>query len=98
MSIRKMDTLMKLRLIVGSIFALSTLSIILVTDNPAIFILFFAQSICPCLFNTFGTSFILFNISTSKASKTQGSIFWDGTLCYCIKKFSPLEVFSFRQM
>jgi hypothetical protein len=30
MSIRKMDTLMKLRLIVGSIFALSTLSIILV--------------------------------------------------------------------
>jgi hypothetical protein len=30
MSFRKMDTLMKLRLIVGSIFALSTLSIILV--------------------------------------------------------------------
>jgi len=30
MSIIKMDTLMKLRLIVGSIFALSTLSIILV--------------------------------------------------------------------
>ena len=30
MSIRKMDTLMKLRLIVGLIFALSTLSIILV--------------------------------------------------------------------
>ena len=30
MSIRKMDTLMKLRLIVGSIFVLSTLSIILV--------------------------------------------------------------------
>ncbi len=30
MSIRKMDTLMKLRLIVGSIFTLSTLSIILV--------------------------------------------------------------------
>ena len=30
MSIRKMDTLTKLRLIVGSIFALSTLSIILV--------------------------------------------------------------------
>jgi hypothetical protein len=30
MSIRKMDTLMKLRLIVGSIFALSTLSMILV--------------------------------------------------------------------
>jgi len=30
MSIRKMDALMKLRLIVGSIFALSTLSIILV--------------------------------------------------------------------
>ena len=30
MSIRKMDTLMKLRLIVGSIFALITLSIILV--------------------------------------------------------------------
>ena len=30
MSIRKMDTIMKLRLIVGSIFALITLSIILV--------------------------------------------------------------------
>ena len=30
MSIRKMDTLMKLRLVVGLIFALSTLSIILV--------------------------------------------------------------------
>ena len=43
MSIRKMDTLMKLRLIVGSIFALSTLSIILVfiTDFavPVVFIL-----------------------------------------------------------
>ncbi len=43
MSIIKMDTLMKLRLIVGSIFALSTLSIILVfiTDFavPVVFIL-----------------------------------------------------------
>jgi hypothetical protein len=44
MSIKKMDILMKLRLFVGSIFALSTLSIILVffTDFwlPVILILF----------------------------------------------------------
>ena len=50
MSIRKMDTLMKLRLIVGSIFALSTLSIILVfiTDFwlPVILILFSYIMLC----------------------------------------------------
>ncbi|MCK4366305.1 MAG: hypothetical protein KAW45_09650, partial [Thermoplasmatales archaeon] len=50
MSIRKMDTLMKLRLIVGSIFALSTLSIILVfiTDFwlPGILILFSYIMLC----------------------------------------------------
>ena len=50
MSIRKMDTLMKLRLIVGSIFALSTLSIILVfiTDFwlPVILILFCYIMLC----------------------------------------------------
>ena len=50
MSIRKMDTLMKLRLIVGSIFALTTLSIILVfiTDFwlPVILILFSYIMLC----------------------------------------------------
>jgi len=50
MSIRKMDTLMKFRLIVSSIFALSTLSIILVfiTDFwlPVILILFSYIMLC----------------------------------------------------
>jgi hypothetical protein len=50
MSIRKMDTLMKLRLIVGSIFALSTLSIILVFISdfwlPVILILFSYIMLC----------------------------------------------------
>ena len=50
MPIRKMDTLMKFRLIVGSIFALSTLSIILVfiTDFwlPVILILFSYIMLC----------------------------------------------------
>jgi hypothetical protein len=49
-SIRKMDTLMKLRLIVGSIFALSTLSIILVFISdfwlPVILILFSYIMLC----------------------------------------------------
>jgi hypothetical protein len=59
MSIIKMDTLMKLRLIVGSIFALSTLSIILV------FITDFAVSVAFILISyimVFGLVIKLFTI------------------------------------
>ena len=59
MSIRKMDTLMKLRIIVGSIFALSTLSILLV------FITYFVVSVVFILISyimVFGLMIKLFTI------------------------------------